>query len=411
MVGMMRHKLKVWAGVMVLAVLALTGCQPSASSYTTNYFYTRTADGYNLALRRYRPAKLNPAYEPVLLCHGLSYNLLFWDLREEVSLPRYLAANGYDVWSVSLRGASPSSQPLNSSLRKIIHFNIDPQKLRKVEDRLADVRLLDWTVDDHIEYDVPAVINFILEKTNQERLHWVGHSMGGMIMMAFLEQAEPERVKQVKSVVGVSVPMVVFHPLSEPLQFLVDAQPAIGIGSRIVGSSITATWGVIFADFGQPTGKLFYNSDNINSDVLRELYRVAEEEISPGQLDQLIHMIRTERFTSKDGTVDYTQDLVKINTPVYLLVGTVDNLATVGAVRYAFRQVNSPVKQFGLFGRVNSQKRDYGHNDIILGKNARREVYPAILNWLDRFPHKAVEKTLPLQPVERQPEAQSDEEK
>ena len=55
-----------------------------------------------------------PASHFQILCHGLSYNLLFWDLGEEVSLPRYLADAGYDVWSLSLRDATPSSQPLSS---------------------------------------------------------------------------------------------------------------------------------------------------------------------------------------------------------------------------------------------------------------------------------------------------------
>ena len=98
---------------------ALAGCQatPRVSDFSADYYYTKTDDGMTLALRRYQPVEIDQAKNPIILCHGLSYNLLFWDLREDVSLAQYLAQAGYDVWSLSLRGACPSSQPMASAVR------------------------------------------------------------------------------------------------------------------------------------------------------------------------------------------------------------------------------------------------------------------------------------------------------
>lgn len=34
-----------------------------------------------------------------------------------------------------------------------------------------------WTVDDHFQQDVPAVLEYVLNATGAKQVHWVGHSM------------------------------------------------------------------------------------------------------------------------------------------------------------------------------------------------------------------------------------------
>ena len=360
------------------------------------YYYTQTEDGHTLALRRYQPDKLSADKAPVILCHGLSYNLMFWDINEDVSLARYLARAGYDVWSLSLRGAAPSSQPLNSGLRKLGRFKLEPEMLNKFQGRLNDLQMTDWSVDDHMKYDLPTAIGLVQRETGYQRLHWIGHSMGGMVMFGYLQQDGAE--SGIKSFVAAAVPMVVFHPLSEPFDVLVKNEAALDIGSRIMGSSAPASLGSVFGDLGTPMDKLFYNGKNIDTETLKRLHYLVEEEISSGQLKQLLNMVRSERFSSLDGSIDYTSRLGQVNTPIYCLVGTVDNMATIGAVQYVFREIGSSNKQYGLFGRVNGHRNDYGHDDIIIGKHAKEEVYPRIVEWLEQFPSYADESKLMLQP-------------
>ncbi|MBN2212562.1 MAG: alpha/beta fold hydrolase [Sedimentisphaerales bacterium] len=388
---------------MILMVwCCLAGCDPAAlqtkGDYTVSYYYTQTEDNLSLALRRYQPKKLSAEKNPVILCHGLSYNLMFWDLNESVSLPRYLAQNGYDVWSLSLRGAAPSTQPVASALRKLGHFQLDPEASKQVLDRIRHIALTDWTVDDHIRKDVPAAIRFVKEQTNFRRVHWIGHSMGGMVMFGFLQTDSARGADDIKSFVALATPMAVFHPLSDPFRFLLEQQGALAIGSTVVGSSSPAGVGVLLGDIGSPTDKLFFNSTNINDLVLRELFRSAQEEISPGQLKQLLGMVRIECFLSTDKTINYTTGLNQVTTPTYFIAGTVDNMATAAAVKYAYRAVGSTVKKFDLFGRVNGERNDYGHDDLVIGENAAREVYPAILSWLNNFQQTPAFGVLPLQP-------------
>lgn len=40
-----------------------------------------------------------------------------------------------------------------------------------------------YSYDEMAEYDLPAVVDFILKKTGQEQLYYVGHSQGTTIGM------------------------------------------------------------------------------------------------------------------------------------------------------------------------------------------------------------------------------------
>ena len=386
-----RARYSICAGLLVfVTVFGVPGCNAvkSKSPLIVKYYYTQTDDGIVLSFRRYQPVHLSEKKEPVILCHGLSYNLLFWDLAEEVSLARYLADAGYDVWSLSLRGAAPSSQPLNSAVRKLARFQLEPQMPKTLRHRLKDLKMLDWSVDQHIQHDVPAALRFVREQAKREKVHWIGHSMGGMIMFAHLGRNPENSVQNIRSFVAIAVPMVMLHPLNDPLNSLLKQEPALKIGSRILGSSAPATLGAIFGDLDLPRDRLFYNSDNVDDSVLRTLFKKAEEEISPRQWKQLFGMMRSEHFRSLDKTIDYTETLSRVEVPTYMLVGAVDNLSTPGDVRHVYRQLTVPDKQLRLFGRINSHQNNYGHNDIIIGRHSAEEVYPTILKWLRKHSRK-----------------------
>ena len=44
-----------------------------------------------------------------------------------------------------------------------------------------------WNVDEMALYDVPAILDYVKKETGQDRVNWVGHSLGGMLLFSFLE--------------------------------------------------------------------------------------------------------------------------------------------------------------------------------------------------------------------------------
>ncbi|XP_006732676.1 gastric triacylglycerol lipase isoform X2 [Leptonychotes weddellii] len=85
---------------------------------------------------------------------------------------------GYDVWLGNSRG--------NTWARRNLYFSPD------------SVEFWAFSFDEMAKYDLPATIDFILKKTGQDKLHYVGHSQGTTIgFIAF--STNPKLAKRIKT--------------------------------------------------------------------------------------------------------------------------------------------------------------------------------------------------------------------
>src|SRR5690348_3349011 len=109
--------------------------------YPGEIHYAKTADGWRIAVTRYRPDNPNGA-RPVLVCHGIGSAHLGMDLTEKLSFVRALAAAGFDTWLVELRGRGLSAKPV-----------------------LFGKYSYDWSFDEYVEQDAPAAIELVLRAT------------------------------------------------------------------------------------------------------------------------------------------------------------------------------------------------------------------------------------------------------
>jgi len=139
--------------VLMLIVGALAGCtqnQPDwlkrKQSAPTDHWVT-TDDSWSLHILRYAPTTIDPGREPVILCHGLSHNNTFWDLTDEISLAKYLQSQGYDVWSVSLRGCGQSTKPALANIKQLFRLNVSVFNPAGVINRQPGLLKANWTVD------------------------------------------------------------------------------------------------------------------------------------------------------------------------------------------------------------------------------------------------------------------------
>lgn len=371
-----------------LLLLILIGCsqyealRTNKDHYKEN-FQIETKDGWTLNIWHYPPQKRQIRTYPIILCHGLSYNSMFWDLTEEVSLARYLQAAGYDVWSVDLRGAGLSSKPTLSKIKQLFRLNVSILNPIGIKNVPLDLLKINWTVDDHIMYDVPAVIDFVTKKTGSDKIIWIGHSMGGMIMFAYLgTHREDDRIA---GFIAIAAPLYLIRPTHDIFELLANQTNFVMLGNIATGANLRAIIGTVAGPaFNTPIDSLFHNTENISPDVLHMLYYLCQEDISPGQLDQLIRFLREGHFKSIDGKVDYTLNISNINEniPILQIVGQLDNMAIPGFVLQIHNMLRSQDKTFRLFGRINNYRADYGHDDIVIGKHSKEEVFPYLLSWL-----------------------------
>ncbi|XP_046665250.1 lipase 1-like isoform X2 [Homalodisca vitripennis] len=117
-----------------------------------------TEDGYVLTLHRIM-RQSGPRRPPVLLQHGILCSSACWVLRgTQKELAIMLVEAGYDVWLGNVRGNTycKSHLRLDNTMEKFWNYSFHEMG----------------------NYDVPAMIDYILAESGQDQLFYVGHSMG-----------------------------------------------------------------------------------------------------------------------------------------------------------------------------------------------------------------------------------------
>ena len=314
--------------------------------------FARTADGWRLALHRHRPRRSGSGL-PVILCPGYGCNRHFIDYDERYSLARFLAARGFDAWVLELRGRG-LSHPMPGCAR--------PWR---------------WTFDDLARVDGPAAIARVAEATGR-RVAWVGHSMGGMVLYACLG-CEPGAAALVAAGVTIAAP-VAFPTVSATLlarvgQLLLHVPVGDTVPQRWV---LGALWHLVGESDALAVGM---NPANVDRREVGRALRRALSDVSRAKLRQLAGWALGGGFNSADGRVDYRAGLARIGTPLLVIAGSADRLASPPVVRPGAEGVRAA--EYREFGRAHGHAVDYGHVDLILGRAAPVEVFPVVARWLD----------------------------
>jgi pimeloyl-ACP methyl ester carboxylesterase len=315
--------------------------------------FPRTADGWRIALHRYRPRAAALGL-PAILCGGYACNRYFLDYDERYSLARFLARAGFDTWVLEPRGCG------------LAHPSRDCTRPRS------------WTFDDLVAFDVPTAVGHVAALTGSE-VTWVGHSMGGLLLYAYLG-AGAEQVRRVRAGVTIASPVEFPATSSELLHEIGAFLLSIPFGDMIYQRWIlTALWAL----FGRSSAlEVGMNPENVERHVIGHALRLFIENVPRAKLKQLALWALEGVFCSADGRVDYRTALSRVKVPILAIAGSADRLATPAAVRRALDHLPVPPATYLEFGRAHGHSTDYGHVDLILGRAAPTEVFPVVAGWL-----------------------------
>jgi pimeloyl-ACP methyl ester carboxylesterase len=368
-----------WA-IVVLALVLYAAWLSSryyfAERFPDEIHFTRTEDGWRIALSRYRPKEPCGA-EPVVLCHGIGANRRNLDLTEALSLAGYLAARGYDVWLIELRGRGFSARP-----------------------RLFSRFRWDWCFDEFVEQDIPAALEVVRRVTGATCVHWVGFSTGGMAMYAHL--SDPRRSMGVRSGVAIAAPA----SFKRQRQYL---SGRLIRNARWLRHAILLRVLAPLAGYWHPAFlHLAHNPENVDRRTLRLALVNVVVNFSRNELLQVSDWIMNDAFRSIDRRRDYRAELQRIDVPMLFLAGPRDLLAPPDMVKAAFDAVGSPDKKLVICSRPAGFKANYGHLDLVLGRNSPDEIYPLVRDWLDaharqEIVHPADEHPADEHPADEQP--------
>jgi pimeloyl-ACP methyl ester carboxylesterase len=360
--------LSIVIGVVVgLALLTYAGFLAARYFFVPRYpdeiHFASTSDGWRLAISRYRPggvagggpqngADCLGGSLPVLMVHGIAANRHNFDLTDELSLARHLAAKGHDVWVVELRGRGLSTRP-----------------------RLFSQVRYDWTFDEYAERDLPAAVETVLRASGADRLHLVGFSTGALACYAFL--TDVHRTIDVASLVSIGGPSS-FKRLSRT------------VSGRLIRSLrflrhrwLMRVMAPVSGRFHPSPLQIIYNPENTDGATQRRVMVNMIANFSRNELLQYSDWILYDVFRSIDHRRDYRAELGRLEVPTLFLAGPRDVLAPPDAVKVTFESIGATDKEFRICSRGQGMRVNYGHFDLLVGRESPSEIFPLVAGWIE----------------------------
>lgn len=341
-------------------------------------YMTKTSDGWKLVAQRYwSPERWDKRKMPVVLCHGFSYNAHFFDLNSNVSLAGYLAQAGFDCWAVNLRGCGQSNKwafGVSGGADALVgraFDRISGQEIPQAGFVSIDPKFYHWNLDDHVEKDVPALLSLVKQHTGAPQIAWLGHSMGGNIMLAHLARngQDPSIGKLVT--VGSQVTMPDGQLL---IQFLLEMlqQREMSFGGRQPTPD----------EIASNMNNVFFNQYNTDPAIMHALTTYGHDMPSVGLIKQYMDLSKSGVLRNASGKYRYCDGINQIQCPYLIASGSVDQIAPPGVQRHLHERVGSTNKRLWIIGRSGGQSVDCGHNDSLVGRTSRQEVFPTLARWL-----------------------------
>lgn len=314
-----------------------------------------TGDGARLTLGRYAPAVEPADAPPVVLQHGLGCNRFAFDFPGR-SLALHLSQRGFDVFVTELRGAGRSKAPAKS-----------------------------WTLDDYLTQDVPAVISRVLIESGAPQLTWIGHSLGGILLMCHL-MLQPDAPIAAGMTIGSALH---YGSGSSEFQGLEWTRPIASRMRRVpYGWFARALSPFMGRPFWTPVEKFNFWLHNAEPEVVRYMHARCFGWIPIALLDDLSAALDERGLRTRDGFY-FNDETARMRAPVYLVGGTRDVQAPPDTVLETADRLGDACAGLKLFGKRHGQREEYGHFDLIVGRHARREVWPFIEDWLRRAPRES----------------------
>ncbi|KAI5012837.1 hypothetical protein ZWY2020_025103 [Hordeum vulgare] len=344
-----------------------------------------TQDGYILSLQRItsgrggESATSGGGNVPVLLQHGLMMDGMTWLMNSpNESLSYILADNGYDVWIANTRG----------TVYSLGHTSLSS----------SDPAYWNWSWDELASNDLSAMLQYVYDQSAQQKVHYVGHSLGTLIALAALSDQQ-QHVSMLRSA-GLLSPIAFLNKVSSPLAlaaadvFLAEALYWLGIDE--FDPTGTAVHGLL-TDICKLPGVDCYHlmtsftGDNccLDNSSVQTFLAHEPQASSTKNMVHLAQMIRRgiiAKYDYGDASDNikyygqatppvYNVSAIPDDFPLFLSSGGRDSLSDVQDVR----RLEQALKPHDSDTLTVQYLADYAHADFVLAGNAKERVYGPLM--------------------------------
>ena len=163
----------------------------------------------------------------------------------------------------------------------------------------------------------------------------------------------------------------------------------LGIGGNflrlfpIVPSGLMVkTFSSLMLRFPKQMIRMMGNYDNFDPETLKDFLTRGLVNVSPRKTNQYLIYLKRQVLSNKDGTINYSARLKDIKNPILLISGEKDAFVPPKTVKKTYERIGSAEKRWINFSIPEGYSTNYGHADLLLGKNAYQEVFPIIRDFL-----------------------------
>ncbi|OCA86033.1 hypothetical protein A8F94_14415 [Bacillus sp. FJAT-27225] len=341
--------------------------RPLRTAAPETYYFT-TSENLQLRLLRY-----NGGYKgPVMLSHGFATSSVTYNLDTiDTNLTEYLYEQGYDVWLLDYRLSIET--PYTSG---------------------------QWTMDDIAEEDYPAAVEKIRQITGADKIDILAHCVGAITaVMAVLKGMEG-----VRSMMLFQVATHIQPPFLNNLKtklYIPTFLKKIGIQTMTSYTDVKANWKNRF--FNKALRLLYPKGANehCKNPTCHRLTFMYGRIVQHNQLNQLTHdtlseqlgeanlttfehlalIFRERKLLRADGADVYLPHLNRMAMPITLFSGEDSNVFLPEGMEKSYLALCA---ENGSHLCKRHVLKGYGHNDCLIGKNVVRDVFPHILEHLDK---------------------------
>lgn len=324
------QRLRVWR--------RLNRATPAAERLTAT-----TRDGQQLALWRVRAS--GHARGAVLLLHGLGANrfAFHWPGR---SIAEFFASEGFDSYVGELRGAGESAPGLST-----------------------------WDFHDYLEQDVPALLERVRQVSGHDRVHFVGHSMGGILAMCHgITTGGDELLSATAlgSALDFGIGVSGFGPIKH-VRPILERMNSVPWGVAMQALS------PLLCRVSDPLAGFNFHPGNAEAAMVRAVYANVFGPIPTALLGSLSTALEPGGLKSRAGD-SFQARASSLKTPLLMIAASDDRQCPLEALEATAAATRARVLRFGS---RHGHRAEYGHFDLLLGRHAPEEVWPEVLQWLE----------------------------
>ncbi|XP_063697752.1 lipase 3-like [Culicoides brevitarsis] len=357
-----------------------------SSGYPVEKHEVLTKDGYIITLHRIPPRSSNSSAikKPVLLVHALTSSGGQWVVNGNKSLAFMLSDRGFDVWIMHARGTSYSLK----------HRNLSPRH----------PRFWDFSWHEIGVYDVGGSIDYVLQKTQQKKVFYVGHSQGPTVFVVLMSM-HPEYNEKVAAAYLLQ-PAIFIHNtygfLRPAVKVLTQFARTRNFEKILFQNSLTAFFNrnvcgnKPFSVLCENMAILFYGGDTgqvvDKHNSMAKTVKYAFDNVSVKQLIHYGQVYGDEKFQMFDYGPEINRniyngsstppeyDLSRVTVPTIVMYGTRDALTTANDIKTLMEKLPNVKEVYKL---------PWNHGDLIVGKDTDL-LFNRIIHSMERWNNEQV---------------------